>query len=156
LISRFLRLFSVFRILETEYTHAREDNKRLHRRIRSLHSERDTVGLLNTELKTLHSQAETRIEQLMRELGDSRMSEIVATRQVADFQAFLRFGRGIYNRPESEVPIQEPITRQPIEKNRQQASDIAEKMRQKYVDDVKAFHVKQKETAQFFDQELTQ
>src|ERR1700743_3723127 len=88
-ILRFLRLFSQFRILEEEYSRVRAENKSHVRRIRSLHRERDVLSEVDGQLRGQLDAAEARIVELTGMLDEARVSEINATRAVADFQAHI-------------------------------------------------------------------
>jgi hypothetical protein len=162
MIPRILRLFRAHRILESEYERLRAENRRLLRRVHSVIRERDMASAMANEMKLLMEHAEARAEESAQHLDQARLSEITATRQVADLHAFRFFGRGIYNRPESEVPQIEP-ERRPIEKHRQQAADIVEQKRQQYIKDVQEFNRRQglspvstEDAGKFFDEELKQ
>ncbi len=155
MIARFLRLFAAFRILESEYARVCSENKAILKRVRTLHRERDVLSSVDADHRAQLDTAEARIVELTAMLDEARVSEIGTLRQLSDYEASVRTGRGIFNRPDSEVPDMR-VSPPPIPKLHQQARDIKAQATRKYAADVKAFNEARaaKEAGEFFEKEL--
>lgn len=113
-MTRFLRLFSAFRALE---------------------SERDLLKGIVEDLRAVQQRQERRIEDLTLRLDESRQGEVKATQTVADFMSQIHFGRKIYDHV-PELPKAPNDRVEPVAK-KAQASDLVAKLEREFLDELK-------------------